>query len=119
MQFIAAFVQYLPYASDIETTGHRNYPRYPIQTLADFGGDCEDTVILLATLLNMMHQDFIIVSYPDHFGIGILGDENTCGTYWEYNGRKYFYLETSEWGWKIGELPAYFRDKPAVIYSLE
>jgi predicted transglutaminase-like cysteine proteinase len=45
---VVAFVQALPYTSDAETTGYDEYPRYPLETLVDHGGDCEDTAILAA-----------------------------------------------------------------------
>ena len=119
IQFVAAFVQGLPYTSDIETTGYSDYPRYPVETLADFGGDCEDTAILLAALLDRMGQDVVLIAYPDHHSIGILGDQDTYGTYWEYNGGEYFYLETSIGGWKIGEIPDHLINVPARIYTLD
>ena len=119
VQFIAAFVQGLPYTSDIETTGYKDYPRYPVETLADFGGDCEDTAILLAALLDRMGQDVVLVAYPDHYGVGILGDQDTYGIYWEHDGGEYFYLETSIGGWKIGEIPEHLINVPAVIYTLD
>jgi predicted transglutaminase-like cysteine proteinase len=119
IQFVAAFVQGLPYTSDMETTGCNDYPRYPVETLADFGGDCEDTTILLAALLDSMGYEVVIIAYPDHCGIGVLGDENTYGIYWEHNGEKYYYLETSIGGWKIGEIPEHLANVPALIYTLD
>jgi len=118
VQFVSAFVQGLPYTSDTETTGHNDYPRYPVETLADFGGDCEDTAILLAALLDSMGYKVVIVAYPNHYGIGVLGDQNTYGIYWEHNGEEYFYLETSIGGWKIGEIPEHLASVPAVLYNL-
>ena len=38
---IVAFVRSLPYFKDDISTGYDNYPRYPIETLVDNGGDCE------------------------------------------------------------------------------
>jgi len=35
---LRAFVQSLPYTSDLVTTGYDNYPRYPIETLIDMAG---------------------------------------------------------------------------------
>jgi predicted transglutaminase-like cysteine proteinase len=118
IQFVAAFVQGLPYTTDRETTGCEDYVRYPVETLADLGGDCEDTAILLAALLDRIGQDVVLVAYPGHLGVGVPGDENTYGVYWDYNGREYFYLETSISGWKIGEIPEHLATSPAVIYPL-
>jgi predicted transglutaminase-like cysteine proteinase len=119
IQFVAAFVQGLPYTIDTETTGHKDYPRYPVETLADFGGDCEDTAILLAALLDSMGYEVVIIAYPNHYGIGVLGDKNTYGIYWVHDGGEYFYLETSIGGWKIGEIPEHLANVPAVIYTLD
>jgi len=119
VKFAAAFVQGLPNTSDSITTNYYNYPRYPIETLVDFGGDCEDTAILLAALLNRMGQKVVLIAFPDHYGVGILGGESTYGTYWEHNGGRYFYLETTTGGWRIGEIPENLADVPAVIYALD
>ena len=118
VQFVAAFVQGLAYTSDSITTSYYDYPRYPIETLADAGGDCEDTAILLAALLNKMGQEVVLIVFPDHYGIGILRGESTYGTYWEHNGGRYFYLETTTLGWRIGEIPERLADVPAAIYAL-
>ena len=40
VSFVLAFVQSLPYTSDSVTTGRDEYPRFPIETLVDDGGDC-------------------------------------------------------------------------------
>ncbi|MEK6849888.1 MAG: hypothetical protein AABY01_04960, partial [Nanoarchaeota archaeon] len=46
-----SFVQSLPYTSDSVTTPFDEYPRFPYETLYDDGGDCEDTSILGAAML--------------------------------------------------------------------
>jgi len=51
IEFTIAFVQSLPYTVDSVTSPFDEYPRYPVETLVDGGGDCEDTSILLASLL--------------------------------------------------------------------
>jgi len=54
VEFVSSFVQGISYSSDELTTGLEDYPRYPLETLADKTGDCEDTSILLTALLNRM-----------------------------------------------------------------
>ena len=49
-----AFVQSIPYTSDILTNGIQEYPRYPVETIVDHGGDCEDRAILIAAVLYEM-----------------------------------------------------------------
>jgi hypothetical protein len=52
VSFTLAFVQSLPYTSDDVTTGWDEYPRFPVETLVDNGGDCEDTLFCLQLLLS-------------------------------------------------------------------
>ena len=83
VSFVLAFVQSLPYTSDNVTTGHDEYPRFPIETLVDDGGDCEDTSILFATLTLIMDYGTLYINIPNHYAVGILGN-NLQGTYWTY-----------------------------------
>lgn len=115
VNLLISFVQSLPYTSDKATTGYDDYPRYPIETLVDRGGDCEDTAILTAALLWQMGYDVILLEYPKHVAVGVAGDETVNGTYYEYNGRRYFYLETTGEGWKIGKKPDWVPSKAKII----
>ncbi|MEM3421458.1 MAG: hypothetical protein QXT02_06250 [Candidatus Hadarchaeum sp.] len=112
-----AFVQSLPYTPDEISTPYDEYPRYPLETLVDDGGDCEDSSILLAALLNAMGYDVVLIELKDHMGVGISGAFS--GFYYELEGTKYFYIETTGTGWKIGELPAEFRGAKATLYPIE
>jgi hypothetical protein len=118
VSFVLAFVQSLPYTSDSVTTGHDEYPRFPIETLVDDGGDCEDTAILFATITTIMGYGTVFINPPDHLAVGVLGN-NLHGTYWTYNNRTYYYCETTGKGFKIGELPVEFKDQSAYIYPID
>jgi len=115
VEFAAAFVQSLPYTVDSVNTPYDEYPRYPIETLIDNGGDCEDTSILLASLIDKMGYGVILIMLPNHCAVGVKGGENIYGTYWEYQGAKYYYLETTGTRWRIGQLPEQYKDTPASI----
>jgi hypothetical protein len=118
VNFAVSFIQSLPYAVDSVTTSYDEYPRYPLETLVDDGGDCEDTSILMASILNEMGYGTVLLSLPNHMAVGVLGDESMSGTYWPYNGGKYYYLETTGSGWEIGDLPAEYEDESAYIYDI-
>jgi hypothetical protein len=113
-----SFVQSLPYATDDVTTAYDEYPRYPIETLADSEGDCEDTAILMAALLDAMGYDVVLIAPPNHMAVGILGEAGMSGTYWEHNGGKYYYIETTGSNWEVGELPPEYIGKTAHIYDI-
>ncbi|MBI4296571.1 MAG: hypothetical protein HY667_05600 [Chloroflexi bacterium] len=119
INFTIAFVQSLPYTVDEETTPYDEYPRYPIETLFDRGGDCEDTSILIAAILDRMGFDVALLLLRDaqHMAVGIaLAD--TYGSYYDFNSKKYFYLETTGDGWEIGEIPPDITQTKAAVHPL-
>lgn len=107
VEFVIDFVQTLPYVPDDVSTGFDEYSRYPIETLTYGGGDCEDSAILLASTLQAdpFNYDCILVGPPGHMAVGIYG-EDLPGTYYRYDGRRYYYLETTGDGWDVGEIPS-------------
>lgn len=92
---VIAFVQSLAYTSDQETIGSAEYPRYPLETLADDGGDCEDAAILIASILHEMGVQTALLKLPEHIAVGISGDDLFTGTHFLHNSTRYFYLETT------------------------
>jgi hypothetical protein len=73
IEFAASFVQSLDYVTDEVSTGYDEYPRYPLETLIDNGGDCEDTSILLASIIDKMGYGVVLIILPNHAGVGVKG----------------------------------------------
>ena len=105
VQLALTFVQSLPYAYDLATKKVDEYLRYPIETLVDGCGDCEDKVALLAALLYEMDVDFILLVLPEHIAIGVHCDGVEADRYLLFHEKKYYYLETTMEGWQIGQIP--------------
>jgi len=118
VEFATAFVQNLEYTNDSVTSAYDEYPRYPIETLFVKGGDCEDTSILLASILHGMGYGVVLIELSDHCAVGVLGGDTLHGTYWEYDGEKYYYIETTNSGWGIGQLPDVYRNASAYIFPM-
>ncbi|MBI3926988.1 MAG: hypothetical protein HY319_15740 [Armatimonadetes bacterium] len=97
-----AFVQSLPYTSDTATAKMDEYPRYPVETLADNGGDCEDSSILLAALLKTMGYGVVLLQSDDHMAVGVQLRKPEPGMTLV---RGYAYLETTGKGFEVGEYP--------------
>ena len=116
---VIAFVQSMPYTSDNVTTGYDEYPRYPIETLVDGGGDCEDSAILAAALLSEMGYGTVLLVLPGHMALGVKGSENISGTYFEYNGSRYYYVETTSPNFGFGEIPPEFQNSKAQIFTMD
>ncbi len=118
VNFVIAFVQSLPYAADNVSIPGNDYPKYPIETLFERGGDCEDTSILAAALLDQMGYDvaLLILYNANHCAVGIAIDSS--GSYYEYEGTQYYYIETTGEGWSIGEIPPELEDTRANVYPI-
>jgi len=115
---IAAFVRSLPGTPAEVTAGYDDYPRYPLETLVDGGGDSEDTSLLTAALLNELGYGTVLLRFPGHMAVGVEGADTLPGTYFEYNGSRYYYLETTGIGGDLGEIPDEYADLPAEIFPL-
>lgn len=111
INMVVDFVQSLQYQTE---TGE--YPKYPIETLQDGGGDCEDTSILLAAILDKMGIDCVLLSPPGHMAVG-LAITGLTGKNYLWAGKKYFYVETTGKDWEIGAIPTAY-EGAAKIYQL-
>ena len=70
IDYLVGIVQDFTYTDDF-TTGLNEYPKYPIETLFDKAGDCEDTSILLTTLLKANNYDTVLIEMPGHMATGV------------------------------------------------
>ena len=118
---VVSFIQSLPYTSDRVTTGFNEYPKYPIETLVDNGGDCEDTSILAAALIKELGYGVVLLKLVDHdhVAVGVLCKEDVGVYYKDKYGNNYCYLETTGENWPLGVLPdEYAENSKAVIIHL-
>lgn len=103
VKMAVSLVQQLPYVADINT-GYDSYVKFPIETLVDENGDCEDTAILASSILEVMGYDTVLLEYSKHIAIGVWCSDCT-GSYYEFEGRKYYYYETTNPNWGLGQIP--------------
>ena len=126
VNFIMSFVQALKYSEDNLTAGVGEYPRYPIETLVEQTGDCEDTSALLISILESVGYETVMILIPEAWedyghaavGVNVTGAE---GIYYilnegKYNQIGYYYAETTAPGWKLGEVPD-LDSKSAYVYE--
>lgn len=120
VEFVLSFVQSIGYRTDEESKGLEQYARYPLETLVDLEGDCKDKSILYASILKEMGLGAVLVilpGEPGHMAVGVKGAD-LPGTYYEYQGARYYYVETTDWGWQIGQIPPDYRDREAIIVPI-
>ena len=122
--FILRFVQVnVQYTLDNESQGCIEYWKFPVETLVDKNGDCEDSAILYASIMDALGYDVVLLFYKledknsGHLAVGI-HLEGEHGVYVEDDGIKYFYCETTTSQFNIGQLPPEIKGKPKRIIHI-
>ena len=115
--FILRFVQSMEYLEDPDDG---DIAKYPADTLIDEGGDCEDTSVLYAAIMEWLGYEaaFILLeSGPgesNHVMVGV-NLEGINGTSLEYSGTRYYTAETTGVGYEIGYMSEDFGDYKATV----
>lgn len=111
------FVQSIDYSQDIDDTGHEAYPKYAIETLIHQQGDCEDGTILLGSLLAERGEEVAVLLLPNvhHMMLGV-SLQDDLGSFIEYEGTKYYTIETTHQSWDIGDLPPKYSDTKVEVH---
>jgi Skp family chaperone for outer membrane proteins len=120
VNLIGTFVQSLIRANNDPTTPYDDSPRYPIQTLFDQGIDSEDTSILTAAILYRLEYTEVIFVFnqPEHIGIGVYAPAVVGLDGWEYQAKRYIYLETTGELWNLGYVPYVYLGNQPEIYPV-
>jgi len=115
-----SFVRSLEYQTDMAAFGVEEYPKYPIETLVDGAGDCEDLATLYVSVMQALGRDAALLAMLDtpvggHMAAGIAGPySGACVT---HNGTAYYYAETTA-SMDIGTVPPSFGWDPAKVNVL-
>ena len=108
VDFVLAFCQGIGYEDDQIYMGYEEYWKFPLETLYDHGGDCEDTSILMAALCKAMGYESSLLLLPGHMAAGVHFDTDLelGGYYFTSDPQKvYYYCETTSTGFHVGEIP--------------
>jgi hypothetical protein len=87
LELLAVFVQSIPY----RTNPAANHPKFPIETVVEWSGDCDDKSLLLAPLLSREGYDVALLFFDqeDHMAVGVRSEGCTFGN------TGYAFLETT------------------------
>jgi polyhydroxyalkanoate synthesis regulator phasin len=121
VNYVAAFTQSLPFAEDYVYGTWDEQPRYPLETLFDREGDCGDTSILTAAVLDAMGYDTALIFFEEarHAAVGVANAGKVYGDHYTHNETKYFYLETTNDGWELGVKPPSLESEHVHVYPLK
>lgn len=88
VELVTTFVQAIPYEYHPDDTP----PKFPVETVAEGTGDCDDKSLLLAAVLSRSGYDVVLLYFVNssHMAVGVAGDHNTFGS------TGYLYIETTE-----------------------
>lgn len=99
------------------TDGTDDFSKYPVETLVEGNGDCEDKSILFGSLVESLGYDAAIFVTTDHVYVGVHLDfvpiHNTQLSTWyvEIYGQRYYTCETTMGGWRVGDCPEELQGK--------
>ncbi len=91
LRFVGSAIEY---AGDGELFGRYEFWAAPAQTLYLHKGDCEDTAVLLCSVLLAMGYDAILLDFPVHIAVGVeSGAEADLA--WEWSGKRWVLCEST------------------------
>jgi hypothetical protein len=99
LELITAFVQQIPYDTGAALLPD-NPPRFPVETIVEGTGDCDDKSLLLAGLLSREGYDVALLFFvPEHhMAVGVRNASRN------YRDTGYLYIETTH-PYLVGEVP--------------
>jgi len=108
LDFLLSFTQNIEYEEDEKYTGYVEYWKFPLETLFDQGGDCEDTSILFLALAHVckeklgMDYRMALMIMPTHASAGVM---LSTSTEYEANPDGFIFGETTATGYDLGDIP--------------
>ncbi|WFN34355.1 hypothetical protein L1S32_11000 [Methanogenium sp. S4BF] len=87
LEYLTVYVQSLAYDTSPDEAG----PKFPVETVVETAGDCDDKSILLAGLLSREGYNVSLFYFPDdsHMAVGVASDESG------FRGSGYLFIETT------------------------
>ena len=114
VEFILSFVQQaIKYQTE-----EGEYPGYPLESLVDGVGDCENFSILGTSILKLMGYEIALLFLPNHVALGVAGAEGILGKYIEYRDKRYYYCEMTAKGWEIGQFPDEYTNEKIDVFPI-
>ena len=115
MEDVVCFTRGIRYASDPEMRGVDDWANFPVETLYDQAGDCEDHAILAAAILHSLGHDVALfwldLGDSAHLALGYRSEAFVGGGFSEVaEGKAYHYVETvpTQSGDQVGDMANQF-----------
>ena len=114
LNFLLVFTQNIDYQEDAEYTGYDEYWKFPLETLYDQGGDCEDTSLLF---LALAHECCDELGFGSRLALQILPQHAAAAVIiadmkdYDENPKGFIFGETTATGYDLGEIPGKVRNE--------
>lgn len=102
-----------------------DFAKYPIETLVESCGDCEDKAILFASMARALDYDVKIAVITGHAFVLVHMDSapshnSQSPTHYHYDisSVRYYPCETTNYGWRIGDLPPESQGESVYTYAV-
>lgn len=118
LKFVQSFISY---RYDKDTTLYSDYPRYPLETLWDRVGDCEDVAILCGAILARLGHQVALLGYPGHLAFGVKAPKNQQRHQVIKDPKydhSYYFGEATNKGWLLGEIPKDYQNLTPDFYRI-
>jgi len=94
-----------------------------VETLVDKKGDCEDSSVLFASIMDSLGYDTALLFYVleddvGHLAVGIHLEGDHGGYAEDKDGKRYYYCETTNSVNILGEIPPHINEEPEKIIPI-
>lgn len=97
--------QAIRYMYDKDSTGCREYFRFPIETIYDMVGDCDCKAILACAIYKYLGFKIAFLLMPGHAALAIRLKSNLPFSNLFFNGNYWYYAESTGDYWTAGQIP--------------
>lgn len=114
LDLVLSYVQNIPYMLDSVSSDAEEYWKYPLETIVENNGDCEDTSILFCSIVKKMGYDTALMTlYADNVPTLYSNTVNHCvslvkgieGCEDKDDFDSYYFCETTAPGSSVGDVP--------------
>ncbi len=117
--FILTFVQNIPYVTDEVSAGKEEYWKYPLETLFEKEGDCEDTTFIYCAIMENLGYNTALLLFNGHMAAGLETHTEDDIFLEKGNPMKFAFCETTGTPYDVGESPNYSLYNPYTCLGVQ
>ncbi|MFN0120541.1 MAG: hypothetical protein ACKV2V_08570 [Blastocatellia bacterium] len=94
--------------------------KHPVETLISHYGDCSNKTILLGSMLEQLHEDYLFLYFPDHIAVAVREGDFQSGNdlILNWDREKWTMAETTARGFVIGKSRLRNPNAPLLLFNM-